>query len=283
VSFLAEADFKQRPVRAVLRRIQWRLHWRLRPHRLLQVRNWWDHVDISLPRSGSAAYVYYTQRVPIAKERILRELLREGMVAIDVGAHIGAYTLVISRLVGESGSVHAFEPQADLAALISENVLRNKIRNCQVLPVALGNNDGEAGFVTDDRSKGGWMAQDGAGRVPCATIDSYIRNHRLSRVDFIKLDAAGNELAVLQGGAECLRNMHPSIYCSLYHPKVTLERHGYQLTEILDLLHQCGYQMYLYDESAAGEKFPIRSHNDLLSRFGETGPYGYPLVATRRV
>ncbi len=206
------------------------------------------------------------------------------MVAVDVGAHIGAYTLVLSRMVGESGSVYAFEPQPDLAELLSGNVSRNQMGNCVVFAAALGNSDGEVNFATEPRSKGGWITKDEAGRVPCTTIDSFFRNHRLNRLDFIKLDAAGNELAVLQGGAECLRNLRPAIYCSLYHPKVTRERHGYEITEITDLLGEYGYEMYMCcDESADCERFPIRSHNDVMRRFGETGPYGYALVATRRV
>ncbi len=67
MSFLSEPDFKERPVRAVLRRVHWRLHWVLRPDKPLVVRNWWDGVEISLSRSGSAAHVFYVRRVPTPK------------------------------------------------------------------------------------------------------------------------------------------------------------------------------------------------------------------------
>ena len=55
--------------------------------------------------------------------------VKPGMTAIDVGAHVGYYTLLFSRLVGEAGEVFAFEPEADNFEMLQRNIALNRPRN----------------------------------------------------------------------------------------------------------------------------------------------------------
>src|SRR2546428_23713 len=56
-----QPDFKTNPVRAVWRRVRWRLHWRTYPHDPVLLNNWCNGIGIILPRSGSAAQIFYRE------------------------------------------------------------------------------------------------------------------------------------------------------------------------------------------------------------------------------
>jgi protein-L-isoaspartate O-methyltransferase len=131
-----------------------------------------------LVRSGSAAQVYYRTFSSAGIVGAMIDTLREGMVAIDIGAHIGEYSMVAARLVGARGQVYAFEPQGSLAEVIRWNAAQNNLRNVSVWDQAVADHAGQVQFVADRRSMGGWIAQlpeddDGAkhdaGRLCCAS------------------------------------------------------------------------------------------------------------------
>ena len=163
-SFRDDPDFKASPARAVLRRVLWRIHWKVLPSRPLVLRKWWRGMQIMLPNSGAAAQVYYRKFSSPQILQTMTEHLRDGMVVLDLGAHAGEYTLITGALVRPSGAVFAFEPQPQLAAIIRGNVQRNRFSHVQVVECAIGNYTGNIGFVTDTRSMGG---VDGRPRPNC--------------------------------------------------------------------------------------------------------------------
>src|ERR1700674_193031 len=69
---------------------------------------------------------------PIETEIVKREV-RSGEVVLDIGAHIGYYTLLFARLVGESGRVFAFEPDPANFAILSSNVAVNAYENVTLI------------------------------------------------------------------------------------------------------------------------------------------------------
>ena len=109
---LRQSDAGRPPLRSITRRLSWRLHWMLSSKPLV-LSDWWSDLVISLPHSGSAAHVFY-ERGPTEPDlaAALVERLRPGGVFVDVGAHIGLYSLIAARLVGSPGRVFAIEPQS---------------------------------------------------------------------------------------------------------------------------------------------------------------------------
>lgn len=286
-NFTDEPDFKRHPFRAVWRRILWRLHWRAFPERPVVVKDWWRGMQITLPRSGSAAHIYYRRFSSAAKVRMLTEGLREGMIAFDIGAHIGEYTLIMAALVRASGRVYAFEPQKDLARTIRENAAANRLDNVTVFQSAVGSGNGEVAFSSDPGSKAGWIVPDArslgcAETVPCVSVDQFVARSGLTRLDFIKLDAGGNELAVLEGAGGTIARTSPAIMCQLYHPQVIRERHGYRPELIPEILHHYGYDLWLMNEHDVDCKFHIDSPAELTKYCGSGQEYAVNfLLATR--
>lgn len=107
---VSQPDFRAHPVRAIWRRLLWRFYHALHPGKPLILEGWYQGMRIALPHSGSAAQVFYRRYSNYEIVRVMEETLREGDTVIDIGAHIGKYTLIAAYLVGSKGEVHAVEP-----------------------------------------------------------------------------------------------------------------------------------------------------------------------------
>src|ERR1700761_7195395 len=106
-SFARQPDVQAAPARAIVRRLRWRLHWRIAPDRLFEIDNWTRGLSIALPRTGAAAQIYYRTFSSPGLAHILTEHLSAGMHFLDVGAHVGEYSLLAAALVGPQGRVTA--------------------------------------------------------------------------------------------------------------------------------------------------------------------------------
>lgn len=130
-----------------------------------------------------------------------RRLIRPGMRVLDVGAHIGYYTSLFSRLVGEKGAVYAFEPHPENFAVLTRNARRGNVRRFNL---AVGD---RSGHVTLHLSPGssnhslmpGYTESRGTLQVECAVLDDLFAAGELPPVDFVKIDVEGGELAALNG------------------------------------------------------------------------------------
>lgn len=131
---------------------------------------------------------------------LLLRALKPGDVAVDGGANIGFFTLLMSRLVGATGHVHAVEPDERNLALLRRNLALNNILNVTVVSGVLGAADGFGDFYAyADTGAGSTVpseASDTPSRVPMWALDTLTRN---SAPRFIKLDLEGGEQASLSG------------------------------------------------------------------------------------
>jgi FkbM family methyltransferase len=168
-------------------------------------------------------------RVPFLEKELflLRRLVRPGMVCFDVGAAGGAHLLVMARRVGRRGAVYGFEPRpGSLRTLRRLTRLARVADRTRLLQVALSDGPGELPLripvvptrahlpgTTDDRD--GTAAFAGLPHrtieVPTRTLDDVVRAQELDRVDLIKLDVEGAELAALAGASETLDTHRPLV------------------------------------------------------------------------
>ena len=270
----------QRTLRVLSRRLRWKLHWALRPEELFVVREWWDGMTLVLPRSGSAATAFYRTFPSEAIAQWMSRVLRSGMTVVDVGAHVGVYSVLAARLVGPRGVVHAVEPQQDCVSLIERNAALNGLTQLKAHTLALGEEDKPVGLLVDPRSLGGRTvsADESEGPVVAgATLDSFTRQEQLAPIDLLKLDAAGNELSVLRGAQSLLEGGRIAyVICKLYHPDVTSERFGADVGAgaAVDLLNRCGYRVELSDGRPAAE--------EALDSLFAPGRYSVPALARRQ-
>jgi FkbM family methyltransferase len=142
----------------------------------------------------------------------VNQCLREGDVALDVGAQIGLYTLTFSKAVGASGRVFSFEPDPrNRERLLGNAALNDFARNVTLVPVALSDSAGQATFYRSSNlghsSMNAAVATESRVdeiRVETTTLDAYCRQASLERVRLAKIDVEGHETAVLSGARETL-------------------------------------------------------------------------------
>ncbi|MFQ5574888.1 MAG: FkbM family methyltransferase [Terriglobia bacterium] len=139
---------------------------------------------------------------PLETELVQKEVV-EGNVVLDLGAHIGYYTLIFARLVGSQGKVFAFEPGPDNFALLEKNVQVNRYRNVTLVQRAVSEAAGRVrlylneGNTADHRM---YDSRDGRKHIEVETVrvDDYFAEYE-GKIDFIKMDIQGAEGAALSG------------------------------------------------------------------------------------
>jgi FkbM family methyltransferase len=155
-----------------------------------------------------------------------RAAIRRGDVAVDVGANVGAYSVLLGQWVGASGTVFAFEPAPSVFQGLVRHIHLNRVDKV-VHPVAqaVGDCDGIAKMLIAGTAGESRVVSSADGvpvtAVPITRIDSFCVDQRIEP-DFIKIDVEGSELAVLRGAREVIRahgrslalfvEMHPWIW-----------------------------------------------------------------------
>ncbi len=155
-----------------------------------------------------------------------RKVVKPGMVALDVGANVGAYSMLLGRWVGSTGRVFAFEPEPELFQGLVRHVTLNHLAGV-VIPVGVAVSESctTARFLRSSTTGEGRLAV-GADvdratvAVRTTTIDEFCAKERIAP-DFIKIDVEGSELSVLRGARNTIRarpglplfvEMHPSAW-----------------------------------------------------------------------
>jgi FkbM family methyltransferase len=156
-----------------------------------------------------------------------RAAVEPGTVALDVGANVGAYAMLLGRWVGGGGRVFAFEPAPGPFNGLARHIALNHLDAVvQPIQAAVGSSSTTAMFLPASTAGEGRLATEvengpGAIAVPVLTIDAFCLERRITP-RFIKIDVEGAELAVLKGARDTIRRcgsdlalfveMHPSVW-----------------------------------------------------------------------
>lgn len=152
-----------------------------------------------------------------------------GATVVDAGAHLGFHTLALARCVGQSGRVFAFEPAPTAGALLDRTLRRNRLPQVKRLALALSDREGTFTLRQTANSAMSHLitanpppAEDhGAVQVQTTTLDQWASGRALRRLDLLKIDVEGSELALLRGGRQSLEQFRPTIVCELHlHPSL---------------------------------------------------------------
>lgn len=172
----------------------------------------------------------------------VQRYLKPGDVALDIGANIGCYALLFSKIVGEHGKVVAFEPMGWAWRKLTRNKGLNAFTTNLVLEkCAVGDRPATAQRVRFRTSWRIFGADDPPQEevVDVVTLDQYVEEHLLEKVDFIKLDVDGFEYKVVRGGKRTLLKYRPIFMLEL--GSYTLESTGDRLEDLVDCLYDLGY------------------------------------------
>jgi FkbM family methyltransferase len=150
---------------------------------------------------------------------VFQRLIKPGDVVFDIGAHVGYFSLLASRIVGSQGRVLAFEPLPVNLAYLARHKRVNRRANLEILEVAVG---GRAGRMALEFRSG-----TGRGRLSAEPCDSQLHVRVVSldglfdegvvpAPNFIKMDVEGAECDALRGARQLLARFRPTIILSLH-------------------------------------------------------------------
>ncbi len=185
------------------------------------------------------------------ERQLFAHSINPGDTVIDIGAHIGTFTLVAAQKAGPNGKVYAFEPLAKNFLLLKKNIYINGYKNVVVVNKAVTDKVGTGKlFLTNEDNFGDQRMYDsGESRVSMSvkttSLDAFFKN-RDQVVNVIKMDIQGSEVLALKGAAHLLNNSKQLKLFTEFWPKA-LRQAGSTATEHLNLLKKHGFSLYEID------------------------------------
>jgi FkbM family methyltransferase len=165
------------------------------------------------------------------------------MFFLDVGANCGALTLVAASLIGD-GKIYAFEPGAVIRSRLQANIdanggLGDRIK---VVPLGLGLTKSQLFYHEDQNYRGNGSLHISYGiPVEIISLDEWVLQENLSKIDVIKIDVEGMEYDVLLGGKATLERFHPLIYFETIELFYGETQHN--IRDIYEFLTNLGYKI----------------------------------------
>ena len=181
--------------------------------------------------------------------KIVKKYVHEGDVVIDVGAHVGYYTLLMAQLVGKNGKVYSFEPDPANFELLKKSVEINGFENVVLIQKAvsdttekiklfLGDNDSAINRIYDAKLGDAKKSID----VESITIDEYFKeNDKL--FNFIKIDSEGSEAKIINGMEKFLTKNRKLIMMTEFFPFL-IKKSGDEPKQYLKSLENSGFELY---------------------------------------
>ena len=216
----------------------------------------------SLSGRGCGSSVYFNL-VEQEQTIVVQNMVTMGETFFDIGANVGYYSILASRLVGPNGTVIAIEPSVRNVAYLYRHKQLNRAKNMMIVFAACSDRTGLASFVQGSSFAEGHLQPDrnirrtptgGYSVVPTVSVDDLVA--RLgSEPDTIKIDIEGAELSVLHGAEGTLKKTGPRVFLSVHSAALR--------TDCLEYLHAIGYRSRGLDgnESEASQYLLTRETN----------------------
>lgn len=174
---------------------------------------------------------------------------------IDIGAHIGLVSLPMSRSAAPDGKVYSFEPADPDRFYFSENVRLSGIKNIEIADCLVGKTCKEGVLFYQQKDESGVSSVVIMNKHPERYMKSYKRQISIDAFckekgispEIIKIDAEGNELDILEGATDTLKNCKPVIFMSMHGGHIG--ELGRDAKEIYGILEQAAYEIVNIDGS----------------------------------
>jgi FkbM family methyltransferase len=172
-------------------------------------------------------YIFFYGAFRPEVSRLINRMLRPGQVAIDIGANVGMHSVIMANRVGPTGHVVVFEPDPHPMGRLRRNMALNGIDWVTTVEAAVSARSETRTFYLHDDSIGNFAnaslvaanvgKQTASVEMQVVSIDEWMRDNPLPRVDVVKLLAQGEEYNALQGMRGLIERDRPKIFF-LYEP-----------------------------------------------------------------
>ena len=215
-------------------------------------------IELRLP---TRYYKYYEKQYEKDSIMRMRKLIQPKETVLDIGAQMGLMTKLFSDLVGLEGKVYSFEPTPSTYRLLQKTISINHLSQVVSVNKAVAEKEGKTNFniFETEASAGNSLAintsklQTKAIEVDLISVDGFVSEKPIDKVEFIKIDTEGAELAVLKGAEKTIQRDRPNILLAL-HPKM-LNNLGDSLEDVFDLCAAHRYNISYHGQSMAKNEF----------------------------
>jgi len=194
--------------------------------------------------------------------------IKKNNVVLDLGAHVGYYTLMFAKLVGENGKVYAFEPSPTNFELLQKNVMINNYKNVILEKKAISDKSEIASLYLSEENFSDNRIFDSHDKrksikIETTTLDDYFKEYD-GRIDFIKMDVQGAEGKVLLGMNNLLKKLKHVKIMTEFSPK-HLVHIGMGSEEFLDIFLNSGFKLYHMNRKK--KTISMITKNELIKKF----------------
>jgi len=192
----------------------------------------------------------------------MSRLIGSGDVVFDIGAHVGEFSVLASRLAAPNGSVIAFEPVPETYWLLRETLVLNRCEHVTPVQKAICDAVTTAQMNLFQKQYSSWntmgkplMPTPGGNyiepsqtiTVSTETIDNYCATHEIAHINFLKVDVEGFEKSVFAGAKHMLCEQRIDYIC-FEISQDPLKGAGVKAQEVFEILAASGFQSYEYRE-----------------------------------
>ncbi len=202
-------------------------------------------------------HLFFTNKYEERDTQIIMRLLKDGDYFFDIGSNFGWYSIAVCDVVAPKGRVVAFDMVPELMAEFKRNIDLNNANNMiTVENIALGDHEGVVDYLySSDTEMGNFqpeMLKDGSkeistsalkhGHARMTTLDQYVTERAILRIDCMKIDIDGAEVPLLRGARTTLATLQPAIVIEV--SERGQQAQGHTCREIFEELAQHGYSFY---------------------------------------
>jgi len=189
---------------------------------------------------GSGVNGYWLGTYEKQEQEIFAKKVKEGDVVFDIGANVGFYSLIASKIVGDRGKVYAFEPAPKNTLLLKKHFELNNCINSIVVLAGVSDKNDLVYFNEGSHAATGYLSmEDGNILVPVLGLEELVDNGKILAPNLMKIDVEGSEFKVLTGAKKILEKYHPTIFLSTHNEIVH--------RECLELLLSLNYKLESID------------------------------------
>ena len=213
------------------------------------------------PRQIVHAFVFfrrYKQGKRPAEFLALKKFLKEDDVVFDIGAHAGTWAVPLGQTVPK-GKVYAFEALPYYAGILGLTMKLHGRLNVVVINEAVSNERKTLELVWKDttgkrltgKTHLASTKDDSPHRVQVQSVrlDDFVRDRKIDRLAFIKIDIEGAEMMAYEGAVETLKKFQPLIFSEVRNQ--WCERYGHTRADVLNFLANLGYKGYTIEDDGS--------------------------------
>lgn len=204
----------------------------------------------------------------------IEHVVRPGMVCLDIGSNLGEIALHMALRASPGGRVYAFEPVPHIFRRLEEHSRANNLAEVlRPYNMALSNRNGSitlhcADLSADNQGLGSVVTTSADGldqdiEVPTMTLDAFVAQEGVPKVDFMKIDIQGGEIFLLQGGEATLRAFSPDIIMEV-SPE-DLRSVSKTSRDLIQMVEDYGYNVYTMKRGKPGSRISARTTGEQFS------------------